>query len=352
LTDPVANHPVSTNIPIEMIQQEEIDYPSTAAPSAQHPALGYLAKSLQTKSINQLWYGLVFIAMTLGAIWIVGDSLGDLWTIGSNDPESSQVLLVPVVWCWLAWEYRERLRSCRVSGQWLGVVVLAIGWALWQEGYAYQIRSFWHLGGVVVVVGTIFTVVGIEVAVALLPAWCALIFLVPIPGRLNSAASVPLEHLAATMTQSAAELLGMNVSLSGNQLSSNGVQIGIIEACSGLRLMCALFLACYVFAFSRPFVWWVRVSILIASPIVAVICNVIRLLPTVWMFAHSSASVAQQFHLFAGWAMLIVAFLLLVGTTALLEWLGIPTERRVRGCQSSETAAGTSHFGKGAAVAQ
>jgi exosortase len=133
-----------------------------------------------------------------------------------------------------------------------------------------------------------------------------------------------MEQVTTIMTQSVAEVLGINSSRSGNQLTVNGVAVGIVEACNGLRMVVTLFMACYLFAFTRPLRWWVRVIVLVASPVVAIVCNVIRLVPTLWMFGHTSQSVAERFHDLAGWGMLVMAFGLLTGIASLLCWVGLP----------------------------
>jgi exosortase/archaeosortase family protein len=61
----------------------------------------------------------------------------------------------------------------------------------------------------------------------------------------------------------------------------------------------------------------VRAVLLITSPISAIVCNVIRLLPTVLMFGYASESTARMFHSYSGWPMLPIAFLLLM----LIVWL-------------------------------
>ncbi|HEV8292863.1 MAG TPA: archaeosortase/exosortase family protein, partial [Tepidisphaeraceae bacterium] len=69
---------------------------------------------------------------------------------------------------------------------------------------------------------------------------------------------------------------------------------------------------------------YVRFLILAASPLSAIGCNVIRMIPTIWLFGHASKDVADWFHSFAGWAMLGIAFLLLMGIIRLLKWALIP----------------------------
>ena len=85
-----------------------------------------------------------------------------------------------------------------------------------------------------------------------------------------------------------------------------------------------LFLACYTFAFVTPLRGYVRALILLASPVVAVTCNVIRLVPTVWVFGHASPQTAHRFHDISGWVMLILAFVGLTGMIRVLKWASLP----------------------------
>ena len=262
------------------------------------------------------------------AVWIGFESLTDLVHLGLNDAECSHILLVPVMFVWLVWMRRGRLTKCQLKGRWTGVAILAIGSALWAQGYHYQIQSFWHLGAVMLIAGSVLVVLGSDAFWRFLPAWVALVFLVPIPGRVHLYVAAPLERVVAAMTQSLSEVLGITVDRSGNQLTVNGVDICIAEACNGMRLVFTLFLACYVFAFVKPLRWWVRLMVLALSPFVAILCNIIRLVPTVWMFGHTSHQHAETFYDTAGWVMLVIAFIGLTGLTSLLDWIGIAVYRR------------------------
>jgi exosortase/archaeosortase family protein len=116
----------------------------------------------------------------------------------------------------------------------------------------------------------------------------------------------------------------MEVQRHANLLTVNGHEVTIVEACNGMRMVFTLFLACYVFAFVTPLRGYVRAIVLALSPLVAVVANVIRLVPTVWMFGHAPKGVAQDFHTASGWFMLVVAFLGLMGIVKLLRWAMVP----------------------------
>ncbi len=264
------------------------------------------------------------IVALAGAGWIAADAMSDLWYAGLHEPESSHILLVPVVFAWLFWVRRGRVRECDGSGRWPGAALLVLGVTLWTTGYHYQVQSFWHAGAVAMMAGAALAVVGRDALWKFLPVWGSLIFLVPVPARVRFFVAGPLERVTAELTQSVGEVLGMAVGRSGNQLSVNGVDVCVAEACNGMRLAFTLLLACYVAMFYRPLRGWVRAVVLLASPVVAVGANVVRLVPTVWVFGHYPLATAERFHDVTGWVMLILAFGFLTGFCRLLEWVGLP----------------------------
>jgi exosortase len=151
------------------------------------------------------------------------------------------------------------------------------------------------------------------------PVFAACIFLIPIGtgGRLHFA--MPLETAAAHSTQTVCDLVGMAVDRAGNKLSINGVDVTIAEACNGMRMVLTLFMVCYVVAFSTPLRGWVRFVLLAASPLVAIVANVVRLVPTIWMYGNASTKAAERFHDIGGWVMTVAAFLVLMGLLRLLR---------------------------------
>jgi exosortase len=128
-----------------------------------------------------------------------------------------------------------------------------------------------------------------------------------------------LQTITAGAAQQVCDVLGIYVNRSGNLLSINGVAVTIAEACNGMRMLLTLFMVCYVVAFTLRLRPYVRVLLLAASPLVAIVSNVIRLVPTVWMFGHRSLQAAERFHDVSGWVMTFLAFITLMGFFRLLE---------------------------------
>ena len=54
--------------------------------------------------------------------------------------------------------------------------------------------------------------------------------------------------------------------------------------------------------------------------------NVVRLVPTVWVYAHKSAKTGEVFHDVTGWLMLLVGFVFLTSIVRVLRWTTIPVD--------------------------
>ena len=293
--------------------------------------------------------------MAVAGFAVTSDAWSDIYTIAQGDEEASHIFLVPIVFAWLIWVRRGRFRNCRPIGNLVGPLMVLTGWMISSIGYNHAIQSFWHGGALLIVLGCFATVAGAEVMWRFLPAFAVLIFLVPVPGMIRQQISLPLQRGVAVITASALELMNVPVYRFGNTVHVNGVPVNIVEACNGMRMVFALVLVSYAFAFGTPLRAHVRMIILVASPISAMLCNIIRLVPTAWIHGYynmpyresvmepiipfswlkslqifgdqSDPTFGDVFHDAAGWGMLVLAFLLLMGIVRVLRWALIPVER-------------------------
>lgn len=269
-------------------------------------------------------------AMMLLAVAVCWTAWSDIAHICWADAESGHIMLVPFVAAWLVWVRRGRLRQCRPGRGYIGVLILAAGVFLSYYGYQHAVQTFWHAGAVLTLVGAGLAVVGGDIFRQFLPAICVLVFLVPVPGTIRQQIAIPLQTATAYMTQQVFDLVGIAVGRSGNLLTINDVPVNIIEACNGLRMVFALVLVSYAFAFGTPLRGYVRFLILVFSPISAIVCNVVRLVPTVWIygqFQRTHPQVADSIHEVGGWIMLVVAFLMLMGIIRVLRWALLPVQQ-------------------------
>jgi exosortase len=268
----------------------------------------------------------LWTAAVLGVLGVVVTfpAWADIFNIAYRDEEASHIFLVPLVMGWLVWVRRGRFRHCQPRGTFIGPLLVALGWAISTWGYRHAVQSFWHGGAVLVVTGCVLSALGWDVLMRFLPAFVLLAFLVPIPGMIRQQVAIPLQQATAQVTQVLFDICGLPVERSGNMLSINGTAVEIAEACNGLRMVFALVLVSYGFAFGEPLRNYARVLIVAASPLSAILCNVVRMLPTLWLYGYGPRTLADSFHNIAGWVMLALAFMMLMGIIRLLRWAYIP----------------------------
>lgn len=263
------------------------------------------------------------VALASAGVAVTFEAWSDIWRIASRSEEASHIFLVPFVSVWLVWVRRERLRHVRPTTSWLGPALVLVGWAVSVLGHRYMIESFWHGGAVLLVVGCVTTLLGVDVLRRLSPALIILVFLVPVPGLIRQQIALPLQQGVAIATTGVFDVIGVDVTRSGNVIEMGGNEVAIAEACNGMRMVFALVLVSFAFAFGTPLKPLPRLFVLVASPIIAIGCNVLRLVPTVWLYS-AEAQIADAFHDLSGWLMLPIAFALLLAALRLMRWALIP----------------------------
>ena len=272
-------------------------------------------------SPRRLAVGLALVALAVAACW---RAFADVLYIAWRDEEASQVLLVPFVIGWLLHVRWTVVQRTRPRYDLAGVAVVAAGLLVHVYGSKQNLQVAWHGGAVLTLLGVALTVAGRPLLLRVWPAVLVLAFLVPVPGVLRQQLAMPLQEYTAAAAQFVFELLGLGVERRGSLLVYNGHQVMVAEACNGMRMMFALVLVAYAFAFGTPLLPSVRVMLLAISPLAAVLTNIIRVVPTVVLYGHYPDVAAGLFHDFAGWAMLAVAFCLLLAVVRTLKWADVP----------------------------
>jgi exosortase len=285
------------------------------------------AKSGESRAARPAWspmrLGATVLLVVLG-VWAIRGAWSDIFYLASTDEESSHIWLVPFLAAWLVWLRRSDLLKLTPRSSWIGPMVVGAGWMLAHWAFAAVRHGPFQVSAVIIFLGCVISTLGVRVLAKVWPAVLVLAFLIPVPGMMRERMAIPLERATAATTTSILHATGFPVTRSGNQIKINNYPVTVAEGCNGLRMIFPLFLVVYVFCFTLPLRPWVRVLLLATSPISAILCNVVRLIPTALLYGYASTHFAKLFHDLSGWPMVCIAFVVLMGLIKLLRKFHVP----------------------------
>jgi exosortase len=244
------------------------------------------------------------------AYWPTLEGLADTW---SRDPNYSQGFLVPVFALGILW---HRCRGAGLGGagcDLLGLGVLILATALRLAGAYYFVIPLDHLSLLLALAGVCLVLGGRPWLGRAWPAIAFLVFMFPIPRSLGGTPLTgPLQQVATTASTFLLQTIGVTAQREGNVILLKNTELGIVEACSGLRMLMVFCAMATATAILLPY-GWKRRTILVTSAIpLALICNVVRI---------TAAGIAGDalgketghfvFHDLAGYLMVPLAFALL-----------------------------------------
>src|SRR5262249_53817476 len=246
--------------------------------------------------------------MTACFAWAFWPTLTDLAHTWNINPQYSHGYLVPCFAVLLLWLRRDKLDRAAAGPSWGGGPVLALRLGLRLAG-GYKFFQWLEVFSLLPCIFGLWLTVGGRAGLRW--AWPALLFLgfmIPLPYRVETALAGPLQRFATVTSTFLMQTLGLPALAEGNVILLNDLEIGIVEACSGLRMLVVFFALCTGAALliRRPLV---DKLLIVASAVpVALISNILRI--TVTGVLHDmvdSATANAFFHDFAGWLMMPLA---------------------------------------------
>jgi exosortase len=248
----------------------------------------------------------------------------------STDPRYSHGYLVPLFAAYLAWT-RVGAGPVAVRPSPWGLALIAVGSLLHYAGTYYFLETIAAVAILPSVAGLVVLLAGWG---ALRRTWVAiafLVFMLPLPYQLEVALSGPLQRLATKASTYLLQTLGLPALAEGNVIHMDGIEIGVVEACSGLSMMYTFFAlsAGLALVIRRPLLD--RALVVAAAVPIALASNVARVTLTGVLHEVTDARTANAFyHDLAGWLMMPLALGLLQVELLLLSRLLIepgPVER-------------------------
>ena len=188
-------------------------------------------------------------ALTLGLLGVL--ALGVLWALlgywGAN-PDYADRFLILAAAGWAAWTARSDLRRLPIQPLWLGSLVLLVGGVLYPVGWFLQASAAprpdttrWVMGAWMLCVTGVVLLQGSASHLRRLAfPLVFLLFALPIPHRVEKPLQAVLQMATTSVSATVLPVLGVPVVQNGYVLSLPGGDLGVVEACSGVRSVTAL----------------------------------------------------------------------------------------------------------------
>ena len=278
----------------------------------------------------------VWLVLALAALfllnWGVFVWMSSVW---SNNADYSHGYLVPLFAAYILWSNRRNIRQANNekrntqtnSGLLLGVGFMGCGLLMRLAGIYMRLPTLEGVSLVPFVLGILSIIYGRPAARWGAPAVLFLLFMVPLPSFLSGQLSGLLQSIATKVSTFAFQTLGIPAFAEGNIITLSAGQIGVAEACSGLRMLYAFF-ALTVGACMMIDRDWIEKGLIAISAIpIAIAANCIRIIATGIAFEYLNPETAQHiFHDVAGWLMMPLGFTMLLFVLAILDRLIVPVD--------------------------
>jgi exosortase len=297
---------------------------------------------MSVPATKKLWQG---IAISFAIVFAYATVLVKLFRDWWSDENYSHGLLIPFIIAYILWSQRDKLARVQVRPAVLfgGAAILFALFALWAgvagaELYTQRLSLILLLAGI-----TVYFWGWSLLRFMLVPL--GLLFLaMPIPSIIFNKIAFPLQLFASRCAVSSMSMLGIPVLRQGNIIelkplnSFDTKKLEVVEACSGIRSLMTLLTLAVVFAYfshspssnslhsGKRFGWlrsywfWRSVIIVVSAIPIAILTNAFRVSGTGVLAHYYGTAIADGFfHSFSGWAIYIVAFILLFGIGMIVD---------------------------------
>jgi len=297
---------------------------------------------MSVPAAKKLWQSLaISFAIAFAYATVLVKLFHDWW----NDENYSHGLLIPLIIGYILWSQRDKLARVPARPTLLlgGAAILLALLTLWAgvagaELYTQRLSLILLLAGITVYFW------GLSLLRLILVPLSLLFLAIPIPTIIFNKIAFPLQLFASRCAVWSMSVLGIPVLRQGNIIelkplnSFDTKKLEVVEACSGIRSLMTLLTLAVVFAYfshspsddppdsGKRFGWlrsywfWRAVIIMVSAVPIAIVTNAFRVSGTGVLAHYYGTAVADGFfHSFSGWAIYIVAFIMLFGIGMVLD---------------------------------
>jgi exosortase len=249
--------------------------------------------------------GTLLGASLLWSTWPAWCAMAERW---STDSRYAHGYLIPAFAVVLLWLRRERLAGVALQPSWWGLPLILAGVGLQLAGGYLFFEWFEDAAVLPLLAGLCVLLGGRRAWRWAWPAIGFLVFMLPLPFRLEGMLSHPLQRVGTLASTYALQTLGLPAIAEGNIIHINDVVIGVEEVCSGLGMLFTFIAMASGVALLTRRPLPDRIVILLSAVPIAIIANVLRITVTGLLHVTVGSRLANLvFHDLAGWLMMPLA---------------------------------------------
>ena len=270
---------------------------------------------------------MLWCAILVGLILMLYASvIKDLVLQWWNDADYGHGFFVPLFSGYVLWRERQRWTKTEINPSNCGFLVMlgAIALLLLGSLGAEFFTSRFSL--LVLLAGMVLFLAGWKMLRAVSFPLGYLMWMIPIPVIIYNQITFPMQLIASRLATAWLELAQVPVLRDGNILIMSNYSLEVVEACSGIRSLMTLMALAVAYGYLVSPRRWVRYVLAALMVPIAILTNAVRIMGAAILARHFGPAAAEGFlHEFSGWAIFLVALLLMFVSHWILRRIG---ERR------------------------
>jgi exosortase len=248
--------------------------------------------------------GLVIFA----GIYAYWPTLVDMVHAWEREPDYSHGYLVLPAALFFLWTRRASRPAAGAPGWVTGISLVAASLLIRLFAAVYYLESIDGWSMLLWLAGVVALLFGHAVLRWALPSIAFLVFMVPLPFRIEGMLSLPLQRIATKASCWTLQLFGQPAISEGNTIIIGDHRLEVEQACSGLRLFVSILALAFAYLILVKRTWWEKALLLASVVPIAIVANSARIVVTGLLYEYASTDSAKKFsHDFAGWAMIPLA---------------------------------------------
>lgn len=251
--------------------------------------------------------------LTIAFLWAYWPTLQALVWQWEHEPDYSHGYLVLPLACGFLWWRRKSFPTGSIRPDWRGVSLLLAALGVRAAAGMYRMVPVDGWSIILWAAGCVWLLGGRRLLWWTLPSIVFLVFMVPLPYRVERWFRLPLQHASTAISSFVLTCLGAPALSEGNTILLGDHRLEVEDACSGLRIFVGVFAMAAALCIVTRGRWWDRLLLLASAVPAALLANSTRVVATALLYERASSTAGRAaIHDAAGWGMMPVAALLLV----------------------------------------